>query len=114
MARTSIFMQPIRLPLTADTLTADDVRPIADLAAARRALDTLFPALDWLSEQEGRGDDAGRWLEFGLSAETGISLRCSLRAEHYDVVQRICDGAGWVAFDETARCYQPGHPPFQA
>lgn len=111
MARSYFFFQPARLPLEADELAEDAVRPLTDAAALQAALSRELPALAWQG-QEGRGDWEGHWLEFRLpDAGLTLSLRCSLRADYAPLVQRLCDALGWVAFDEAPLLFQPHRPP---
>jgi hypothetical protein len=115
MSHTYLFFQPAMLPLTPSNLDGDAVRPIEPDDAVRNGLSRLFPELSWPSPNEGRGTLDDRWLEFNLGGGAGtLSLRCSLRADHADVVQRICDELGWVAFDERPFCFQPHNEPFPA
>jgi hypothetical protein len=115
MAYTYLFFQPTKLPLTPEELDGDTVQPLADADAVRRALSGLYPELVWESPEAGRLTLDGRWLEFSLVPEVGtLSLRCSLRADYRDVVQRLCDELGWLAFDEMPLCYQPGRSPMDA
>lgn len=114
MARSYLFFQPSRLPLASHELAADTTLNI-DTAAARTALSQAYPGMEWADEEEGRVVDGGRWLEFRLpTGDLTLRLRCSLRADHGDIVQGLCDRFGWLAFDEKPQCYQPHRPPMPA
>lgn len=112
MAYSYLFFAATRLPLATDELGEDTVVPLQDTAAVKAALTLLFPDIEWAGEEEGRLERDGRWMEFHPGGEAGtLSLRCSLRADYRDIVQRICDELGWLAFDESPLCYQPRQAP---
>ena len=115
MAYSYQFYRPARLPLTTDELGSDTVLELDDAAAVREALQRAFPEIEWTGS-EGRVTQDGLWMEFRLPDEglTTLTLRCSLRADYRAIVQRLCDSLGWIAFDETPECYQPGRPPMRA
>lgn len=115
MAYTYLFFRPARLPLEPEDLGADTTQLLNDPVEVRAALARVLPQLVWKGE-EGKGDWDGHWLEFyARSGEARtLSLRCSLRADYAPLVQRLCDELGWLAFDEAARCYQPGRAPMPA
>jgi hypothetical protein len=115
MASTYLFFQPVSLPLSPSNLDADAVAPLLAEDRVRELLSGVLPELNWVSPREGRVELDGRWLEFSLCDGAGtLSLRCSLRADYTDVVQKLCDQLGWVAFDERPFCFQPHHEPFPA
>jgi hypothetical protein len=111
MAQGYFFFRPARLPLAPDDLSADTVLPLTDAPALQAALSRELPMLSW-DGPEGRGEWEGHWLEFRLpGAGMTLSLRCSLRADYTALVQQLCDGLGWLAFDETPLLFQPHRPP---
>src|SRR5262249_9109299 len=116
MAYTYLFFRPARLPLAANELSADTVLDLADPVAIRAALDQALPAIDWVEEHFGKAVVDGRWIEFHLPAgeRKTLSLRCSLRADYQDFVQRLCDQLGWLAFDQQPVCFQPHQAPMPA
>lgn len=115
MAYTYLFFRPRRLPLAPHELSAETVLPLRDAAAVRAALEGAVPGIDWVSDREGRAEAEGRWMEFHLDPDAGtLALRCSLRADYREIVQRLCDELGWLAFDEQPLCYQPHQPPMPA
>ena len=115
MATTYLFFQPAFLPLTPSNLDAEAVLPLGAEDRVREMLNTVLPGLVWSNAIEARVELDGRWLEFSLGGGAGtLSARCSLRADYSDVVQRLCDELGWVAFDERPFCFQPQHVPFPA
>src|SRR3954465_9955199 len=109
MSSTYLFFQPEFLPLTPSNLDEKAVRSLDQDDRVRDLLNQVFPEMQWPSPAEGRAELDGRWLEFNLGAAGTLSLRCSLRADYSDVVQRLCDQLGWVAFDERPFCFQPHH-----
>jgi hypothetical protein len=58
----------------------------------------------------------GNWYEAHLpeTTENTLSVRCSLRVSHDELVQELCDRFGWLAFDERPTCFQPKRAPFPA
>lgn len=115
MSSTYLFFQPAFLPLTPSNLDESAVRPLLQEDRVRDLLVQVIPELQWISASEGRAELDGRWVEFNLASGAGtLSMRCSLRADHSDVAQRVCDHLGWVAFDERPFCFQPQHAPFPA
>ena len=110
MSRSFLFFRPARLPLTPEELSEETVLPLADPERIRASLEQHFGAIRWDDARHGSTDVAGRWVELTLNddpALPGLALRCSLRADHADVVQALCDRFGWVAFDESPALYQP-------
>jgi hypothetical protein len=115
MASLYLFFQPAFLPLTPSSLDENAVRALEEQDRVRDLLSQVFPAIQWPSPTEGRAELDGRWMEFTLGGGAGtLSMRCSLRADYSDLVQRVCDQLGWVAFDERPFCFQPHHVPFPA
>jgi hypothetical protein len=115
MARGYLFFRPVRLPLDAHELSHETVLALSDPDEIRSALQRIVPGLEWRDEQVANATLDGRRLEFRLpqgDADT-LSLRCSLRADHTDLVQSFCDALGWLAFDEQPMCYQPHRPPIR-
>ena len=115
MARGYLFFRPSHLPLEPHELSDETVLLLCDSDEIRAGLERVVPDLDWSTEHEGRATVDGRWLEFRLpqgEAKT-LSLRCSLRADHTDLVQGFCDVLGWLAFDDEAMCFQPHRPPMR-
>ena len=113
MARGYLFFRPLRLPLEPHELSGETVLPLSDPDEIRSGLERIVPGLAWRDEHEAMATLDGRWLEFRLprgEADT-LSLRCSLRADHTDLVQGFCDALGWLAFDESPMCFQPHRPP---
>jgi hypothetical protein len=115
MSSTYLFFQPAFLPLTPSNLDESAVRPLLQEDRVRALLSQVVPEVQWASDSDGRVELDGRWIEFNLDSGAGtLSMRCSLRADYSDVVQRLCDQLGWVAFDERPFCFQPQHAPFPA
>jgi hypothetical protein len=79
-----------------------------DPAALVDALSSLFPDIAWRRGDDGgwfgslRGDDS--WYEFRIeaAADTSWSIRTSHRAGAHNLVPRICDTLGLLAFDSEA------------
>lgn len=109
------FYRPARLPLETDELSAETFLALDNAAAVREALESAFPEIEWAGS-EGRVTRDGLWMEFRLpdGRVNTLTLRCSLRGDYRAIVQRLSDHLGWVAFDETPACYQPGRPPMRA
>ncbi|HKP60150.1 MAG TPA: hypothetical protein VJV78_25670 [Polyangiales bacterium] len=101
------------MPLEAHELSAETVLHLSDLDEIRAALERVVPDLEWRDERHAKATVDGRLLEFRLPRREvdTLSLRCSLRADHTDLVQGFCDTLGWLAFDEQPMCYQPHRPP---
>ncbi|HEU4566138.1 MAG TPA: hypothetical protein VFS05_15865 [Gemmatimonadaceae bacterium] len=117
MSYTYLFFRPARLPLATEELSEHTVLPFPDAHELRACLERHFPGLEWESPEWGRADVDGRWLELSVGEDAGgasLSIRCSHRADYGDIIQRLCDSHGWLAFDETPTCYQPHHPPMPA
>ncbi|CAN7557370.1 hypothetical protein LJR290_003946 [Variovorax sp. LjRoot290] len=115
MAYTYLFFQPTRLPLEPHELGEATVLPLNNGVAIRAALARAIHAIDWDSDHVGRTQIDGQWIELHVPAAKGtLSLRCSLRADHSAIVQRLCDRLGWLAFDERPMCYQPDRVPMPA
>ena len=113
MAKSYLFLKPTKLPLSASSLTAESVAPIAPEEVAA-GLKQVLPSLAWLSSTEASGDVAEGWVEFSQPGEgptRAIALRCSLCSDYNPFVQRLCDQLGWVAFDETPVMFQPHRAP---
>lgn len=106
-------MRASRLPLEAHELSDETVLPLCDADEIRSGLERVVPGLVWPNEREARATVDGRWLEFYLprGGVDTLSLRCSLRSDHSDLVQGYCDALGWIAFDERPRLFQPHRPP---
>lgn len=115
MARTYSFYRPARLPLETHELSRETVLPLCDPDEIRSGLQGVVPGLAWRDGHEANAIVSGRWLEFQLPhGEDGtLSLRCSLRADHSDIVQALCDALGWLAFDERPMCFQPHRAPMR-
>ena len=79
-----------------------------DPAALVEALSSLFPEIAWRREEAGgwfgalKDDDS--WHEFRIdgAADTSWSIRTSHRAGARNLVPRICDRLGLLAFDSEA------------
>jgi hypothetical protein len=79
-----------------------------DPAALVEALSSLFPAIEWRREEGAgwfgslKGDDS--WYEFQLeeAADTSWTIRTSHRAGPRNLVPKICDTLGLLAFDGQA------------
>jgi len=111
-----MFSRPARLPLETHELSNETVIDIDDPAVARAALDGVVPGIGWVGS-EGRVTVDGLWMEFQLpdgKALTTLWLRCSGRADYSAFVQGLCDTLGWLAFNQTPECFQPGRPPMRA
>jgi hypothetical protein len=117
MSYTYLFVRPAKLPLDTSELSELTVLPLSDAEGIRASLERHVPGLRWDSATDARADVDGRWLELRLpEADDGdtLAMRCSLRHDYADIVQRLCDACGWVAFDQTPRCYQPHREPIAA
>lgn len=113
MATTYLFFKPAQLPLQAAEMNEESVLSL-DAVEVGDCLRAAFPGLHWQSATEASGDIAQGWVEFHLLPETeggALAMRCSLRADYAPAVQAMCDRFAWVAFEETAMCYQPHLPP---
>jgi hypothetical protein len=115
MARRYLFFLPARLPLEPDDLDASTTRNFEDGPALRAQLERAFPGLAWRGPHVGSADVDGNWYEVSVphGPELTLSVRCSLRTDHDAFVQALCDRLGWLAFDETPRCFQPHRAPFR-
>lgn len=79
-----------------------------DPAALIEALSSLFPGVAWRKEEDGGwlgaldGDDS--WHEFRIEAAPDLSwtVRTSHRAGTRNLVPKICDTLGLLAFDNEA------------
>ena len=131
MSRSYLFFAPAKLPLAVDDLSAETTRCFTDVAAVRATLDAHLPGLAWDESPEGAlargtvsdGDALHELavLPYEAPAESGarpagapdliVSLRASGRVDSASFVQRLCDAAGWVAFDDRVYCFQPHRPP---
>ena len=116
MASLWLFFRPARLPLTTSELDAATVLNLRDDEALRAALASVFSDLVWESPHRARSTHDGNWYELHLpeDADSTLSLRCSLRADHAAFVQSLCDRFGWLAFDERPMCFQPHREPMSA
>lgn len=116
MARTYLFFRPTRLPLGSNDLDADTVLSLFAEPQVRVTIEQALPGLAWRTETVGTVTVEGNWYEVHLpaTADQTVSLRCSLRAEHAAIVQRICNLTGWLAFDEQPMCFQPYEAPMRA
>jgi hypothetical protein len=115
MAHTYLFFEPVRLPLEPHELSETTVRPMQDDAAVRASLNRVLPSIEWEESQVGRMQTDGHLTEFHLpSAGRTLSMRCSLRTDHAEFVQGLCNQLRWLAFDERPMCFQPGREPMAA
>jgi hypothetical protein len=115
MAANYLFFRPASLPLIAEEMDESSVLPIAE-AEAVRCLTEAIPSLNWRGS-EATGEVAAGWVEFNVRIKPNggaLSMRCSLRADYSPLVQQLCDRFGWVAFNESATCFQPALPTMQA
>lgn len=113
MATTYLFFKPAQLPLLAAEMNEGSLLSLDAVEVGER-LREAFPALQWQSPTEASGEIAPGWVEFHLLPETeggALAMRCSLRADYAPAVQALCDRFAWVAFEETAICYQPHQAP---
>ena len=77
-------------------------------AALIEGLSSLFPEIEWRKEEAGgwfgalKGDDS--WYEFRIEAAPDVSwsIRTSHRAGPHNLVPKICDTLGLLAFDGQA------------
>lgn len=112
MSATYLFFKPASLPLVAEEMDGSSVLPIEE-AEVMRGLSEYFPALRWNNPREAVGEIDAGWVEFHVRTEPNggaLFMRCSLRADYSPVVQQLCDRFGWVAFDQSATCFQPLRP----
>ena len=116
MACTYLFFQPARLPLEPDDLAEATVLSVTDTSELRARLEQAFPGLQWQSRHRASAVVQGHWYELHLpeAPASTLSLRCSLRVDHGEFVQDLCDRFGWLAFDERPMCFQPHRAPFPA
>lgn len=115
MAQTYLFFRPVRLPLGPDDLGASTVLNLADSPSLRAGLERLLPGLAWGGDGRASARVDGNWYEVQLPRQDAtVAIRCSLRADHTGLIQRICDDLGWLAFDERPFCFQPHRQPFGA
>jgi hypothetical protein len=116
MAHTYLFFQPARLPLEPGQLDASTVLNMMDSPELRAKVEQAFPGLQWQSQHRGTAVVRGNWYEVHLPEGAGntLSVRCSLRVGHGELVQELCDRFGWLAFDEHPVCFHPHRAPFPA
>jgi len=129
LSRSYLFFSPAKLPLAVEDLSAETTRSFTDVAAVRATLGAHLPGLAWDASPayglaSGRVSDGDALYEFSVMpheapAESGaadliVSLRSSGRVDSASFVQRLCDAAGWVAFDDRFHCFQPHRPPMFA
>ena len=116
MSRTYLFFHPTRLPLDANALGVGTVQNLTDTPDLRSRLEQAFEHLQWQTSCTANAEVDGHWYELHVpeSAEETLSLRCSLRANHDEFVQALCDRFGWLCFDERPMCFQPHGAPFAA
>jgi hypothetical protein len=94
-----------RFTSTADLSPGDEV-PIGSAADIAEAVSSVFPGVRWDEDSRaGKLDLDHRWFEFFIGDDDpamSLSVRTSFRHESADVVERLCDAFGWVAFDGQA------------
>ena len=116
MAHLYLFFQPARLPLEPGELDGSTVLGLADSPELRVMVEQAFPGLQWQPSHRGNALVQGNWYEIHLpeTAEDTLTVRCSLRVDHGEFLQGLCDRFGWLAFDERPMCFQPNREPFPA
>jgi hypothetical protein len=97
---------------TTGELTSEDAVPVGEPPDIARAISGVFPETQW-DDASHAGDlhIEDRWFEFRILEERpvmSVGIRTSFRHESKDVVVRLCDALGLVAFDgQTMTFYAP-------